>query len=173
MAEPKVSQQNIVQSITLRPPACLFPVVQAGAIRPGHLPPLVCAVLLHMYRCFQRWTGVSMGTLTPYSTICNQVAIMLSEPVSTYLATCASSSVGSDNTVYPLLPTHITESLVSVAITVSPVHRLSILVGSNHCRLGAPKTWSFRDALTQWSSHHNWAQVKVTQILTVDHFAGF
>ena len=52
-------------------------------------------------------------------------------------------------------------------MTLSQVHRLlflgPLLVGNDHCILGRPhKTCQFRDTLTQSSSHHNLALVKVT-----------
>lgn len=61
---------------------------------------------------------------------------------------------------------------------LSPVHQLSllgrILIGPNHSITGAPhKTCRFGDTLFQLSSHHNFARVEVTQILTVAHFPDF
>ncbi len=54
-AGPKVSQQNIVQSITLSPPACLLPIVHPAPISsqdahsPGH-PPDVKENVIHQTR---------------------------------------------------------------------------------------------------------------------------
>lgn len=72
---------------------------------------------------------------------------------------CYSSSfVGTDQTSWPLLPTHISEPWV--LRTLSPVHQLPFFgplsVLTEHCIAGTPyKTWHFGDALTQRPSHHS------------------
>ncbi|KAK3529736.1 hypothetical protein QTP86_000877, partial [Hemibagrus guttatus] len=72
----------------------------------------------------------------------------------------SSSSVGSDHTGQPSLPTCITEARPPK--TLSPVHHCSFLgplfIDTDHCRPGTPhKSCSFGDVLIQWSSHHNLA----------------
>ncbi|ROI79356.1 Succinate--hydroxymethylglutarate CoA-transferase [Anabarilius grahami] len=88
----------------------------------------------------------------------------------------SSSSVGSDLTGQPSLPTCLNEPWPPM--TLSPVHRCSflgpLLIDTDHCRPGTPhKSCSFGDALTQSSSHHNLALVKLAQILTLAHFSCF
>lgn len=114
MPGPKVSQQNIAQSIALPPSACLLPILLPSAIsstvkhphdvkenvihqtRPASITPQVSSDA--HYRCFQQWTGVSRGTLAGLrvrspirsklrSTVCSDTR--LSEPALSFPGNCA------------------------------------------------------------------------------------
>ncbi|ROI15141.1 PIH1 domain-containing protein 1 [Anabarilius grahami] len=156
MAGPKVSKQNIAQSITLPLPDCLLPIFHPGAM---------CSPVLMLTCPLLALSAVDRGQYGQYAAM---------QPHMQQTLSYSSSSVGSDHTGQPSLPTCINV----LSMTLSPVHHCSflgpLLIDTDHCRPGTPhKSCSFGDALTQSSSHHNLALIKPAQILTLAHFSCF
>ena len=188
MAGPK---QNVAQSITLPLPACLLPTVHPGVMcSPGkwrdwsdQATVFYCSVVQFWCSCthcwhFWRWTGVSMDTLTGVR-LCSHISSRLRCIVSsdTFVSEQALTSAAIWATAAHLLDRTTLASLSSQhaydPVGGSPLF-LPFTSFDNYCPLqtGTPHySCSSGDALTQLSSHHNVALVKLGQILTLAYYS--
>ena len=192
MAEPRVSQQNIAQSITLPQPACLLHIVHPGAMCspgkrhtywPGHPRDSSDQATFFYFSVVQFWCSLPHPdwslAIQPHmqQTVIHCVLWHLSIRTKiNFFNNLSNRSVGADHLGQPSFPTCISEPWPPM--TLSPVHHCSylrpLLIDTDLCRPGTPHTsWSFGDAVTQSSCHLSLVLIKCIQILVLAHFSCF